>query len=103
MELDQAAHGVQVLAECEAELVFGVALSLKGVDHVFDGRAAPAHTTEALPQSQRHAAQSILHIGLTLRVVSSRVVQQRQTDVVQSLNLTRVIGETLKRPTTNVT
>lgn len=62
MKLNEAAHGVHVLPEREAQLVFGVALSLKGVDHVFNGGAASAHTTEALPQSQRHAPESVLHI-----------------------------------------
>lgn len=102
MKLDQTAHGVHVLLECEAELVFGVALFLKREDHVFHSRAAAAHTAEALPQSQCHAPEGILYIRFTLRVVSSGIVQQRQTDVVQSLNLTRVVVETLKCPATNV-
>lgn len=66
MELDQAAHGVHVVLQCQAELVFGVALSLEGVNHVPHGGAPSAHAAEPLPQSQRHAPQSVLHRRLTL-------------------------------------
>lgn len=66
MELDQAAHGVHVILKRQAELVFGVALSLEGVHHLSHGGAPSAHAAEPLPQSQRHAPQSVLHKRLTL-------------------------------------
>lgn len=66
MELDQAAHGVHVILKHQAELVFGVALSLQGVDHLFHSGAPSAHAAETLPKSQRHAPQSVLHERLTL-------------------------------------
>lgn len=66
MELDQAAHGVHVVLQRQAELVFGVALSLEGVNHLSHGGAPSAHAAEPLPQSQRHAPQSVLHRRLTL-------------------------------------
>lgn len=66
LELDQAAHGVHVVPQRQAELVFGVALSLQREHHVSHRWAAPAHAAEALPQAQRHAPQRILHKGLAL-------------------------------------
>lgn len=66
MELDQAAHGVHVILKHQAELVFGVALSLQGVDHLFHSGAPSAHAAETLPKSQGHAPQSVLHERLTL-------------------------------------
>lgn len=66
MELDQASHGVHVILKRQAESVFGVALSLEGVHHLSHGGAPSAHAAEPLPQSQRHAPQSVLHKRLTL-------------------------------------
>lgn len=66
MELDQAAHGVHVVLQRQAELVFGVALSLERVNHLSHSGAPSAHAAEPLPQSQRHAPQSVLHRRLTL-------------------------------------
>lgn len=66
LELDQAAHGVHVILKRQAELVFGVALPLEGVHHLPHGGAPSAHAAEPLPQSQRHAPQSVLHKRLTL-------------------------------------
>lgn len=66
MEVDEAAHGVHVILKHQAELVFGVALSLQGVDHLFHSGAPSAHAAETLPKSLRHAPQSVLHERLTL-------------------------------------
>lgn len=66
MELDQVAHGVHVVLKRQAELVSGVALPLQRVHHLLHGGAASAHAAEALAQSQRHAAQGVLHKRLTL-------------------------------------
>lgn len=95
MELDQVAHGVHVVSQRQTELVFGVALPLEREHHLFDRRAPSAHTAEALPQSQGHAPQCILHERLALGGAEQQedpasvfIMQKHQTCITLSCNST---------------
>lgn len=69
MEVDQIAHGIHVVPQRQAELVFAVALPLERKHHLLHRRAPPAHAAEALPQALRHAPQRLLHGRLALQEV----------------------------------
>lgn len=66
MEVDQIAHGVHVVPQRQAELVFAVTLPLERNHHLLHRGAPPAHAAEALPQALCHAPQRLLHGRLAL-------------------------------------
>lgn len=67
MKLHQVFHGVHVIPQCQAELVFGVALPLKHAHHLLYRRTPPADAAETLPQPQCQAPQRVLHKCFALR------------------------------------
>lgn len=59
--MDHLDHDIDVLSHRGAKVVLGVALSLQLGHQLLHSHAPPAHATEALPQSVRHALESILN------------------------------------------